>query len=100
MTALGDAPGAPILHRRGERITEEVLAEQYVVAARARTWPLRIAYRDAGAVVDVFSPADVPGLKEHPLFFGTWDGMPRPMTDRPDVVGVFPGSGGGKSLLL
>ncbi|HEU0113784.1 MAG TPA: M20/M25/M40 family metallo-hydrolase [Thermomicrobiales bacterium] len=58
------------------------------------------AYRDAGAEVDVFSPADVPGLREHPLFFGTWDGMPRPMTDRPDVVGVFRGSGGGKSLLL
>ncbi|HEX5500319.1 MAG TPA: hypothetical protein VFX03_13865, partial [Thermomicrobiales bacterium] len=58
------------------------------------------AYREAGAAVDVFSPADVPGLREHPLFFGTWDGMPRPMTDRPDVVGVFKGSGGGKSLLL
>ena len=36
----------------------------------------------------------VPELREHPLFFGTWDGMPRPMTDRPDVVGVFNGSGG------
>jgi acetylornithine deacetylase len=58
------------------------------------------AYRDAGAEVDVFSPADVPGLREHPLFFGTWDGMPRPMTDRPDVVGVFRGTGGGKSLLI
>ena len=58
------------------------------------------AYREAGATVDVFSPDAVLGLREHPLFFGTWDGMPRPMTDRPDVVGVFNGSGGGKSLLL
>jgi acetylornithine deacetylase len=58
------------------------------------------AYREAGATVDVFSPVDVPGLREHPLFFGTWDGMPRPLVDRPDVVGVFRGSGGGRSLLI
>jgi acetylornithine deacetylase len=58
------------------------------------------AYREAGAKVDVFSPGDVPGLQEHPLYFGTWDGMPRPMSDRPDIVGVFRGRGGGKSLLI
>src|SRR3954452_8362332 len=53
------------------------------------------AHREAGAEVDVFSPSDVPGLRQHPLYFGAWDGMPRPMTDRPDVVGVFRGTGGG-----
>lgn len=58
------------------------------------------AYREAGAAVDVFTPDEVPGLKEHPAYFGTWDGMPRTFEDRPDVVGVFRGSGGGRSLLL
>lgn len=58
------------------------------------------AYRAAGAEVDVFSPADVPELRPHPAFFGTWDGMPRPLEDRPNVVGVFRGTGGGRSLLL
>lgn len=58
------------------------------------------AYRQAGAEVDVFSPDEVPGLKEHPAFFGTWDNMPRLFENRPDVVGVFRGSGGGRSILL
>jgi acetylornithine deacetylase len=58
------------------------------------------AYREAGAEVDVFSPSDVPGLRQHPLYCGVWDGMPRPMTDRPDVVGVFRGTGSGTSLLI
>ncbi len=58
------------------------------------------AYRSAGAQVDVFTPDDVPGLREHPMFFGTWDGIPRTFQDRPDVVGVFPGAGGGRSILF
>jgi acetylornithine deacetylase len=58
------------------------------------------AYREAGATVDVFTPDEVPELREHPAFFGTWDGMPRLFDDRPDVVGVFRGSGGGRSILL
>jgi acetylornithine deacetylase len=58
------------------------------------------AFRQAGAAVDVFSPADVPGLKTHPAYFGTWDGMPRSMENRPDVVGVFKGTGGGRSIVL
>ena len=58
------------------------------------------AYREAGATVDVFTPDEVPGLKKHPAYFGTWDGMPRTFENRPNVVGLFPGSGGGRSLLL
>jgi len=58
------------------------------------------AYRNAGAQVDVFTPDEVPGLREHPAFFGTWDGLPRTFENRPDVVAVFPGRGGGRSLLF
>jgi acetylornithine deacetylase len=58
------------------------------------------AYREAGAAVDVFTPDEVPGLREHPAFFGTWDGMPRTFENRPDVVGLFRGAGGGRSFLL
>jgi acetylornithine deacetylase len=58
------------------------------------------AYREAGAIVDVFTPDEVPGLREHPAFFGTWDGMPRTFENRPDVVGLFRGAGGGRSFLL
>ncbi len=58
------------------------------------------AYRSAGAQLDVFTPDDVPGLRQHPMFYGSWDGMPRSFQDRPNVVGVFHGAGGGRSLLL
>jgi acetylornithine deacetylase len=58
------------------------------------------AYRQAGAEVDIFTPEEVPGLRKHPAFFGTWDGLPRTFEDRPDVVGIFRGGGGGKSLLI
>ncbi len=48
-----------------------------------------------GLKVDVFTPDEVEGLKEH---VGYCPG--RDYTDRPNVVGVYKGSGGGKSLLL
>ena len=57
-------------------------------------------FKRQGAEVDVFTPDEVPGLREHPAFFGVWDNMPRSFENRPDVVGVFRGEGGGKSLLL
>lgn len=57
-------------------------------------------FEKQGAVVDVFTPDDVPGLREHPAFFGTWDGMPRSFENRPDVVGLFRGVGGGKSIII
>jgi len=53
-----------------------------------------------GLEVDVFDPEDVPGLKEHPLYMPIWDEMPRPLKDRPDVVGRLPGKGGGRSILF
>jgi acetylornithine deacetylase len=58
------------------------------------------AFRHAGAEVDIFTPDDVPGLRQHPAFNGAWDGMPREFTNRPTVVGVFRGAGGGRSLLF
>lgn len=58
------------------------------------------AYRQAGAQVDVFSPADIPELFSHPAYYGTWDGVPRDLTNRPVVVGTFPGEGGGRSLIF
>lgn len=58
------------------------------------------AYGAACERVDVFDPISVPGLREHPLYRGEWDGMPRSLENRPVVVGVMPGSGGGRSLLL
>ena len=58
------------------------------------------AYRAAGASVDTFSPLDVPGLKEHPAYNPIWDRAPRSLEGRPVVVGVFRGSGGGRSLLF
>jgi len=59
------------------------------------------AYRAAGATtVDVFTPDEAPGLRAHPAFFGTWNGLLRTFENRPNVVGVFKGSGGGRSLLL
>jgi len=48
-----------------------------------------------GLKVDIFTPDEVEGLKEH---VGYYPG--RNYTDRPNVVGVYKGSGGGKSLLL
>lgn len=51
--------------------------------------------RDLGCVMDVFTPAEVKSLTDHPAY---WPG--RDYTDRPNVVGVLKGSGGGKSLLF
>jgi acetylornithine deacetylase len=45
--------------------------------------------------VDVFTPDEVHDARRHPAF---WPG--RDYTDRPNVVGVLKGRGGGRSLLL
>lgn len=58
------------------------------------------AYRAICDKVDVFNPLDVPGLREHPAYRGEWDGMPRDLENRPVVVGICSGSGGGRSLLF
>lgn len=48
-----------------------------------------------GLSVDLFSPEDVEGFREHPAYYPGKD-----YTDRPNVVGVWKGSGGGRSLLF
>jgi acetylornithine deacetylase len=53
-----------------------------------------------GFEVDMFDLAEIPELKDHPLYFPTWDGMPRPLENRPDVVGRVRGRGGGRSILF
>ena len=58
------------------------------------------SFRKAGADVDVFDPIDVPGLTEHPVYHPVWGDMDRNLENRPCVVGVFKGSGGGKSILM
>ncbi|MDB4895944.1 MAG: hypothetical protein JWN15_2206, partial [Firmicutes bacterium] len=45
--------------------------------------------------VDVFEPTEVPGIEQDP---GWWPGLD--YRDRPNVVGVWKGAGGGRSLLL
>lgn len=58
------------------------------------------AYRSVCDRVDVFDPLEVPGLREHPAYRPEWDGAPRSLVNRPVVVGVCAGTGGGKSLLF
>lgn len=45
--------------------------------------------------VDTFSPEEVPGFRDHPAFYPGKD-----YTDRPNVVAVWHGKGGGKSILF
>jgi len=51
--------------------------------------------RDMGLEVDVFTPEEVPGLKEHPGYFPGKD-----YSERPNVVAEWKGIGGGKSLIF
>jgi len=51
--------------------------------------------RGIGLDVDVFEPWSVPGVLDHP---GWWPGLE--YDDRPNVVGVWNGTGGGRSLIL
>ena len=52
-------------------------------------------FREIGLDVDVFEPTQVPGLTGHE---GYWDGLD--YTGRPNVVGIWKGCGGGRSLIL
>jgi acetylornithine deacetylase len=56
--------------------------------------------RELGADVDVFTPGEVPELRTHPAYFPTINGQPRDFTDRPNVVGCFRGSSGGRSVIF
>lgn len=52
-------------------------------------------FRGLGLAVDVFEPTQVPGLTEHE---GYWPGLD--YTGRPNVVGVWKGTGGGRNIVL
>ncbi|WP_029423137.1 M20/M25/M40 family metallo-hydrolase [Alicyclobacillus macrosporangiidus] len=52
--------------------------------------------RDIGFATDMFLPTDVPGLLDHPAFLN--DG--RVYENRPNVVGVWKGTGHGRSLIF
>ena len=51
-----------------------------------------------GACLDTFEIDDVPGIREHPLFFPTIDGRERLYAGRPNLVARLRGTGGGRSL--
>lgn len=53
----------------------------------------------AGAL-DLFEVDDLPGIREHPLFFPTIDGMERVYRGRPILVARRAGRGGGPSLVF
>jgi acetylornithine deacetylase len=69
---------------------DELAGQRFVAAALERL----------GAVVDMFTPDEVPELREHPAYHPMINGVPRNFTDRPDVVGRFVGTGGGRSVIL
>jgi acetylornithine deacetylase len=62
-------------------------------------------YRFAGGFLperdlDLFEVDDVPGIREHPVFFPTIEGKERVYKDRPILVARKAGSGGGRSLVF
>lgn len=50
--------------------------------------------------IDIFEIDDVEGIREHPLFFPTVDGVERDYRNRPNLVAKIPGKKGGRSLLF
>lgn len=50
--------------------------------------------------IEVFDTDEIEGIKEHPLFFPTIDGMKRRYKGRPNLVATLRGRGGGSSLVL
>ena len=55
---------------------------------------LRAFYEALGLEIDQFSPADLPEYPSHPEF------LPRNLVGRENLVGVWRGTGGGKSVLI
>lgn len=51
-------------------------------------------YRENGLAIERFSPADLPEYPNHPEF------LPRNLKGRENVLGIWRGTGGGRSLLL
>jgi acetylornithine deacetylase len=62
------------------------LEGQMAIAAMLRT---------LGCAVDVYEISAVPGLLQHPHYWAA-----RPCTARPNVMGIRPGKGGGRSLMI
>ncbi len=50
--------------------------------------------------IDIFEVDDVEGIRRHPLFFPTMDGIEKVYRDRPNLVAKLKGKGGGKSLVF
>jgi len=50
--------------------------------------------------IDIFEIDDVSGIREHPLFFPTIDGVERIYKNRPNLVAKLKGKGGGKSIVF
>jgi acetylornithine deacetylase len=50
--------------------------------------------------IDVFEIDDVEGIREHPLFFPTIDGIQREYKGRPNIVAKLGSRGSGKSILF
>lgn len=80
---LSDLVRIPSVNRRP--YGDELACQQFVAARLG----------EMGLEVDVFRPDEVPGIEAH---LGWWHGSD--FTDRPNVVGVRRGTGGGRSLLL
>lgn len=50
--------------------------------------------------IDLFEIDDIPGIREHALFFSSIDGVEREYKNRPNLVAKLPGTGLGKSLVF
>jgi acetylornithine deacetylase len=95
------------IHKRVEAKREEIIRFlQDLVKIPSVTHPpggdegpvqrfIAAKYKKMGLELDVFEPSEVPGVQEHE---GWWPGLD--YTDRPNVVGVWKGKGGGKTLIL
>lgn len=50
--------------------------------------------------IDLFEIDDIDGIREHPLFFPTMDGLVKNYRDRPNLVARLEGRGGGRSIVF
>jgi acetylornithine deacetylase len=52
-------------------------------------------FKEMGLTLDIFEPWAIEGIEKHE---GWWPGLD--YTDRPNVIGIWKGSGGGRSLIM
>ena len=98
---------AGIVADQADRMTEEIVAlAQALIRFDSVNQPpwgnegpcqtfVAECLRDLGATVEQFTPDEVPGLDADPAYL-----RGRDYTNRPNVVGMLDGSGGGRSLHL